>query len=63
MIQRLDTIPELVIRLCQRSRRSLNTFKRGIIDAALLELQGNTKVVEGDKCPIRDICRKSKARM
>lgn len=60
VIQCLDTIPELVSRLHQRSRGTLdNTKLRGITDAALL----NSRAVKGKKRPIRAIFRKSKGKM
>lgn len=63
VIQCLDTIPELVGRLRGRSRGTLDNAKlRGITDAAL-ELQGNTRAVEGKKRPIRDSFRESGSKM
>lgn len=64
VIQCLATIPELVSRLRQRSWGTLDNAKlRGVTDAALLELQGNTRDVEGKKRALRDIFRNSKAKM
>lgn len=64
VIQCLGTIPELVSRLRQRSSGTLDNAKlREITDTALLELQGNTRAVEGTKRAIRDIFGKSEAKM
>lgn len=64
VIQCLGTIPELVSHLRQRSLGTLdNAELREITDAALLELQGNTRAVEGMKRAIKDIFGKSEAKM
>lgn len=64
VIQCLNTIPELVSRLLRRSRGTFDNAKlRGITDAALLELQGNTRAVKDKKRSIRDIFRESGSKM